>query len=198
MFSTRADSYKIHEFLRWNSNITVHQANGLHELRPCRDMDDYRTATDTMHEELTNNGFDYVARNYILDGAEKHVSFSYACKHNSKVALKAGMPVVARTWLMLLELYDLDVSLVASTASTAATAASSSLMNNSSQQQQQHQQQQQQQQISSKPGSTHGAISRTHSDAAYIERTKRGSGDKESKRSSIVVTQKVSGGGVAV
>ena len=114
MSLTRADSYKIHEFLRWNSNITVHQTNGLHELRSCcrGDMDvdgHHRTATvDAMHEELTMNGFEHAARNYILNGPEKRMSFSCACEHNSEVALKAGMPVVARTWLVLLELCEAD------------------------------------------------------------------------------------------
>lgn len=154
--STVENDNKLRDFLSWNSKLTVYKAK--YPLMPCMDMNDYQTEAEILSEALTMNGFDHAAINYVIDGADrKGHTLMQVCQINKEVALKAGKPIEARTWLLLGHFYNADASMV------------------------------NQLPAGSRPASIHGGgmLSRTHSDAAYIERTKRASGDKESKRSSL-------------
>lgn len=146
-------------FASWNSNLLIHQVNN--KLNKCfENMDECLDVESVIKNQLTLNGFDIMAQNYLLDGPELKLTFEDACKRNSSVAMEAGEVLVARTWLLLTELYGDDLSVQSGN----------------------------ERESVSKQGSTVvlGPLSRTTSDAAYIERAKRGSGDKESKRSSLV------------
>jgi len=146
-------------FASWNSNLLIHRVNR-NWNKSFENMDECLDVQSVIKDQLTLNGFDLMAQNYLLDGPELKLTFEDACKHNSSVAMEAGEVLIARTWLLLIELYGAEL-----------------LQQNSIERE-----------SASKQGSTivMGPLSRTTSDAAYIERAKRGSGDKESKRNSLV------------
>ena len=61
-------------FASWNSNLLIHQVNN--NLNKCfENMDECLDVETVIKNQLTLNGFDIMAQNYLLDGPELKLTF---------------------------------------------------------------------------------------------------------------------------
>uniref|UniRef100_H2ZMN8 GATOR2 complex protein WDR24 n=1 Tax=Ciona savignyi TaxID=51511 RepID=H2ZMN8_CIOSA len=56
--------------------------------------------------KFSNSQFVYAAKNYILNGPEKELSFKQLCEHNASVMERIGDHNVAKVWLIIAEFYS--------------------------------------------------------------------------------------------
>ncbi|CAK8672704.1 unnamed protein product [Clavelina lepadiformis] len=95
---------KMKQFLNARSSLTIFKTSSDNN-KFCEDLDDNISVEDTVIEHLKKPGFIFMAKNYKLTGISAALSFKDLCTQNSQIALKAGSPNIARTWLLVGEFY---------------------------------------------------------------------------------------------
>uniref|UniRef100_H2ZMN9 GATOR2 complex protein WDR24 n=1 Tax=Ciona savignyi TaxID=51511 RepID=H2ZMN9_CIOSA len=67
---------------------------------------DPATFHQSVLRKFSNSQFVYAAKNYILNGPEKELSFKQLCEHNASVMERIGDHNVAKVWLIIAEFYS--------------------------------------------------------------------------------------------